>query len=243
MVEYREPNSSNATPLIEQAMTCLRKALGHELPNHLTALHGLVRLLEQEEKDRLSADSQDYLQRIALLIRRIDSLTKSLAELVRIGQEPQTVEAVALTDAVREAVAELTQKYPGQAIEVHYPDPGPVLRFSRSSLHRILIHLFHNAVQAAVPERPLRLEVGATEAPGTVSFWITDNGRGFTEDQRQRLFEPFSPRGPANTGAGLELVLVRQLVARWGGVIEVQSTVGQGSCFTITLSRTLPGDP
>jgi two-component system sensor histidine kinase HydH len=221
----------------------LQKALGHELPNQLTALLGLVRILELEETKRLSADGQEYLHRLAAVARRADGLIKALVELIRIIQEPQTAEPVDVIEAAREAAAEISQLFPGRSIDYQFSDVRPVIQVSRAALRRVLLHLLRNAVQAAVAERPLRIELGAAETPDVVAFWVADNGRGLTEEQQRRLFEPFALHDPAATGTGLGLVLVRQLVARWGGDIQAQSTAGRGTRFTITLRRCPPGGP
>src|SRR5262252_8864052 len=101
--EPTEPTAASAPDLAGRTWTCLQKALGHELPNHLTAILGLVRILELEERERLSADGHDYLHRLAAAARRVDGIVKALAELVRAVQEPQVVEPVAVVEAAREA--------------------------------------------------------------------------------------------------------------------------------------------
>src|SRR5207253_9653137 len=86
-------------------LACYQKALGHELPNQLVAVQGLLRLLDAEAGHRLDADDRALLQRVIALAQRAHGLVNELAELSRAGREQPPAGGADLAEAAREAAA------------------------------------------------------------------------------------------------------------------------------------------
>jgi signal transduction histidine kinase len=217
----------------EQLLICFQKALGHELPNKLVALGGLARLVQEEYSKDLGPEGQALLERLAAAAQRADGLVRRLAEigrLCRAGGE----EGVRFEEVAHEARAELIFLGCGATIEYDLSLPLPVLKIARAALHQVLLQLIHNAVQAAEGTRPLKIVVGGHGVPGGLEFWVADNGRGIAGSSAAQLFQPFS-KGIRGEGWGLGLFLVRQLVARWAGAIQVHSEEGKGAVVTVRL--------
>jgi signal transduction histidine kinase len=218
---------------MERLLTCLQKALGHELPNRLVGIQGMLQLLELEEGGRLGPDGQEYLRRLRAATSRAQAMVKALGEVCRVGRDSGPAEQVALADAVQEAAAEMKQLFPDRAIEYHCQLAVPVVGVPRRGLRQVLFHLLRNAVQAAGERQP-HIEVGSRATPAGAEFWVKDNGCGLSPEQRQRLFEPFA-LGATGTGSQLGLVLVREIVEQWGGAIRIDSEPGRGSVFTMSV--------
>ena len=72
---------------LERLLACLQKATGHELPNELVAMQGLVQLVQMEEGDHLGPESKDYLRRLVSRLRQTLELVRALAEAVRLGRQ------------------------------------------------------------------------------------------------------------------------------------------------------------
>jgi signal transduction histidine kinase len=69
-----------------------------------------------------------------------------------------------------------------------------------------------------------------------IRFWVRDNGDGLTEEEQAQLFTPFARLNKDESeGHGLGLSIVQRIVERLGGEVGVESSVGEGSCFTFTL--------
>jgi signal transduction histidine kinase len=77
------------------------------------------------------------------------------------------------------------------------------------------------------------LDIGTWRDGGQALLRVTDNGKGMSEEQVKRVFEPFYTTKKEGTGLGL--ALVQQIVTEHGGHVECQSTRGKGSTFTIFL--------
>jgi signal transduction histidine kinase len=99
------------------------------------------------------------------------------------------------------------------------------------------MNLLVNAAQAIDGHGTITLRSG-TEAQG-VWIEITDTGCGMTDEVRQHVFEPFYTTKPVGKGTGLGLSISWDIVVnKHGGRLEVSSTPGQGSCFTVWLPST-----
>jgi signal transduction histidine kinase len=225
----------------DRLLACFQEALGHQLPNHLVALRGLARMLADAEGDRLDDEGRIYLERLEALAGRVDQTVRALADLGRLCREAPTGEPIVLAEVAREAGAEVNVLCNGPAVEYHFEGGLPLLSVSRRALYQVLVQLLRNAVQAAQPGRPPRVQMGARACPGGVECWVADNGRGLPPLSPERLFAPFS--GERGEGLGLGLFLVRQMVAAWGGAIHVQSEPGQGTTFTLRIPGRKPEGP
>jgi signal transduction histidine kinase len=216
---------------LERLVGCFLKALGHELPNRLVALQGLARLLEADAGDRLDADGRAALVRLADLTRGVDSLVRHLADIGRLSRDPGRPEEASLAEAAREAAAEVKMASGKADVTYHFNDDSFSLPVSQRSLGLVLVELLRNAVQAAAPGRPPRVEIGGRRTSEGVEWWVKDDGRGFPAGRREAPFEAFA------AGGGLGLFLVRQVVAAWGGAVRVQSQPEMGTTVTVVLRR------
>jgi signal transduction histidine kinase len=235
-LDFRRPNADLACPSLEQAerlLACYQTALGHELPNRLVAIQGLARMLETLAGDQLDAEAREMLDNLASLTRRADELVRALASIGRLRRELKAGGTAAPGEVAAEAATEMNLLSPGRPIEYHGESALPLLTVSRGALHQLLLHLLRNAVQAAVADRPLRIELAVRRVADGVEFRVADNGGGLDGAQAERLFEPFRSTDAEHHGLGL--FLVRQVVAEVGGALRVHSEPGRGTTITVLL--------
>jgi signal transduction histidine kinase len=219
----------------ERLLAAYQQALGHELPNQLVAIQGMVRLLQTEESERVSPEGREFLTQLANAARRAHELVRGVAEVGRVLRAACGAEPLAVADVAREAGAATKQLYAAVPIEYHFTHPSPRLAVGRPALYQVFVQLLHNAAQSACGDRPVRIDVGGGEQGGHVEFWVADNGRGLSEVERRRLFEPFAPGALAGNSKGLGLFLVSQVVSTWGGTVSAESTPGRGATFRIRV--------
>jgi signal transduction histidine kinase len=213
----------------ERLLGCFQKALGHELPNQLVAVQGLVYLLQEEEGARLGAEGRATLERLAAVVKRTHLLVRELADVGRSVRRAPAAGAARLHEAVAEVVAEVKQLSPGQRIEYHVADPGVPLPVPEAGLRQVLGCLLRHAAGRATG-RPLTVEVGARPTPAGVEIWLAEDGPPFAPAERQQLFEPFAGADPR-----LGLFLASLLVGVWGGTLDAATVPGGGNRFTIAL--------
>jgi signal transduction histidine kinase len=221
-------------------LACFQEALGHQLPNHLVAIQGLARLLEEGEGTNLGPEGRDQLGRLAALARNTDRLVRALAEVGRLCRDARSGGPAAPEEVAREAAAEVNVLYGGPSIVYDFPRDLPAVAVLRQSLCQVLVQLLRNAVRAveagrspAISPAPGgRIEVGGRPAPDGVEVWVADDGKGLPSLPPERLLAPFQRGGE---GPGLGLFLVRQVTAAWGGRLRVQSEPGRGTRITLLI--------
>jgi signal transduction histidine kinase len=222
---------------LELQLDLYQKALGHDLPNQMVALQGLTRMLELELGPEEPQDVRDLTTRLAALARQADETMRSLAALGRLGRQREATERVDLGELVREAATEAKVLFKHRAVEYHFHDAFPVAVTKRAPLYQVLAQLLRNAFQAAAPARTLIIEIrGRRLEAGGIEFQVRDNGRGMNELQLNQVRATLA--GRPGGGAGLGLMLVRQVVAGWRGAARIRSEVDNGTAVTI-LARTL----
>ena len=113
----------------------------------------------------------------------------------------------------------------------------PPVKADRDALAQALLNLLNNAVKYSRDQR--HIKVGLAQTDGHVALSVADHGIGIPRPDLSRIFEKFyragNPLVHETKGTGLGLSLVEHIVHAHGGTIEVESTLGEGSCFTIHL--------
>ena len=117
-------------------------------------------------------------------------------------------------------------------------EPVPMIRGDEAQLAQVFLNLLTNALQA-LPERPaLQNEIRVAtrvHEKGWVAVEVADNGKGMTEDQARRVFDPFFTTRPVGAGQGLGLSVCLGIIRGLGGRIDVETREGKGSLFRILL--------
>ena len=129
----------------------------------------------------------------------------------------------------------------GVDVELHFPEDLPEIAADPNQLKQVFINIILNAVQAMEPGKG-RLAIGAEaarlEAQDVVNIWFEDNGSGMTEQQTDRIFEPFfstKKQSDGTGGSGLGLSISYAIIQNHGGRIAVESELGSGTIFRIAI--------
>ncbi|MGI4735753.1 MAG: sensor histidine kinase, partial [Janthinobacterium lividum] len=114
----------------------------------------------------------------------------------------------------------------------------PHVSFAPQHLRSIVYNLLSNALKYRHPTRPPVVELRCRRTNDAVVLEVEDNGLGLTEGQQSQLFGLFQRLHDHVPGTGIGLYMVKRLVENAGGTIAVQSQVGVGTTFTVTLPST-----
>ncbi|MFG1286693.1 sensor histidine kinase [Xanthobacter versatilis] len=195
-----------------------------------------------EADGELAADFEEALGFIKTSITRMDRLIHAILALSREGRK----EFLPVDVDVGELVASIAGSMAHQIQEVGAEIRAgrlPVIHSDRLALEQIFTNLLDNALKYRREGVPGLIEVSAVDTPGFITFTVKDNGRGIDPKDRGRVFELFRRSGRQDRpGEGIGLAHVRALVRRMGGLISLDSTLGEGSTFKVTLPRRLPTD-
>jgi two-component system C4-dicarboxylate transport sensor histidine kinase DctB len=129
-------------------------------------------------------------------------------------------------------------------LEATLSNDSGVARLNTHAMEQVLANLYRNALDA-VESSPLpRLRVSTHGDNGSCIIEVSDNGNGIAPEHLTKIFEPFFTTKPAGLGTGLGLSISAKFVREHGGRLEVHSTLGQGTTFTIRIPRNMPlADP
>jgi signal transduction histidine kinase/ActR/RegA family two-component response regulator len=226
-----------------RAKTQFLANMSHELR---TPLNGVVGMLELLRLSSLSSAQQNYIEQAARsaqsLLRMVnDVLDLSEMEVGAIGLKPTRFRLDALIAGVRDQFAEqAAAKH--LSLAVTFPDELRVPLFGDvARVEQILGNLLDNAIKFTDSGGAAIRVSGANEAPNTmrIRFEIGDTGIGIPTEMQQGIFDAFSQGDSSTTrrhgGSGLGLAIVKELCKRMGGAFGVQSIVGVGSTFWLTL--------
>lgn len=172
---------------------------------------------------------------------RMRSLVQALLDLARAESADVALRSpVAVEDVIARVVAEVTPLAQAHAVTVtHHGGAGHVLA-DPGGLHAAITNLVQNAIQYNVPNGTVTIT--ATHDETTVTIAVRDTGIGLSEADRVRVFDRFYRVDPARSagGAGLGLAIVSAFARSHGGRVDVSSTTGAGSTFSLTLPANIP---
>jgi two-component system phosphate regulon sensor histidine kinase PhoR len=212
--------------------------VSHEFRSPLSAISHLSELLDAgrvKDEDR----KREYYLLIHRESGRLRRLVENLLNFARIeeGRRPFHLERVILAPWLQRAVDEFQASPAATGREVVLdlaPDLPPV-RLDAEAMTLALGNLLDNAVKYS-PDAE-RVWVRASAVDQAVEICVRDQGVGIADEDRRHIFERFYRAHDAGTvvGAGLGLALVQRIVAAHGGIVDVESRVGQGSTFRVRL--------
>ncbi|MER8820196.1 sensor histidine kinase [Mesorhizobium sp. M0991] len=176
--------------------------------------------------------AEENLGAIAALTERIGSITEELKAFARKGRT--AAEPVELRGVIEGAVVLLRSRFAGRldALAIDLPPPSLKVMGNRVRLEQVLINLFQNALEALDGRDDAHVQVSVEETADGVTVAVSDNGPGIPPGILKSLFTPFNTS--KEKGLGLGLVISKDIVADYGGRIEVSSD-DSGTRFTIHL--------
>ncbi len=234
--ETRRRELENKLKRVQRFALLGRVASGvaHEIRNPISSIKVLVQLLEQK------LDDPEYRRTLVSVVpAEIDRLDTMVRALLEYSRPPKLVRvSTELTELARLCAALFSEeaKQQGIAVEVGADGPLPPASVDGEKIKQVLLNLLRNSAEAIIESRRsngkivLRL---LADGDGQVRISVSDNGCGIPPDRMDELFRPFS--STKEHGTGLGLAISQKIVEEHGGTIDVQTSVGQGATFTVTL--------
>jgi len=203
--------------------------VGHELRNPLGVMSNAVYFLQTMLTDA-DGITREYLGIIKDEIADAERIVSDLLDAVRI-KAPQP-EEVPVGELLEKALR-TCKVPPAVSVRLDIPQTLPTVRVDAGQIHQVLCNLISNGVEA-MPEGGV-LQVAAVEnrLDRTVTINIRDNGSGIAPESQTRLFQPMFTTKARRIGLGL--VVVKNLTQANGGSVGMESALGRGSTFSVTL--------
>ncbi|HEY0924951.1 ATP-binding protein [Rheinheimera pacifica] len=190
-------------------------------------------LLAQFDFDYVCADLPKLVQESEQGLSRVVDIIHDLKDFSHI-EEAEFVEAD-LHQGIQSTLNLVANELKYKADVVKDFAELPSVHCIPSQLNQVLLNLLINAAHAIEQHGIIRISTGCDD--NWVWFSVSDTGKGMEPAQLGRIFEPFYTTKPKGQGTGLGLPLSRSIVEKHQGVLDVSSTPGVGSCFTVKLPR------
>tara|TARA_B100000795_G_scaffold219378_1_gene173708 strand:- start:13461 stop:14909 length:1449 start_codon:yes stop_codon:yes gene_type:complete len=216
----------------EAAWREMAKQVAHEIKNPLTPM----RLTVQSFQRKFNANEPDIIEKIAeysnTLIQQIDTMSAIASAFSNYAQMPaqkdETLNVVKITKLALDIFNEHYIYFESGQDEI-------IAKFDRSQLIRVITNLVKNSTQAveqSTQENP-RINVCVFQEESHAIITVEDNGIGIVEQNKDKVFEPkFTTK---NSGMGLGLAMVKNIVETYGGRISMTSTKGISTVFKVTI--------
>jgi len=218
-------------------------SMSHELRTPLNAILGLSEALQEEVYGPLTERQGRSLRRIEESGRYLLDLINDILDLSRIGAGKLELEMGPVSvESVGQASLRMVKQFAHKKrlqVSSSFDSAVTMIQADERRLKQILVNLLNNAVKFTPEGGEIGLIVKGDTAGEVVDFTVWDTGVGISQEKMARLFQPFvqldSSLSRQYTGTGLGLSLVSRLAEMHGGGVSVESEVGVGSRFTVSL--------
>lgn len=225
-------------------------SMSHELRTPLNAILGISEGLQEQIYGPLDERQNKALSMVEQSGRHLLDLINDILDVAKFesGEMLPDFRSISVAEVCEASLQFITQSASKKRIQVysHFDNQVDYIRADSRRLKQILINLLTNAVKFSREEGSIGLDVKGDPENKVVKIVVWDNGIGIAPESRDRLFKPFvqldSKLSRQYSGTGLGLALVKRLTEMHGGSVDVESEVGKGTRFIVTLpwKRTEP---
>ncbi|MBO9587916.1 PAS domain-containing sensor histidine kinase [Devosia sp.] len=225
------------------------RRIAHEIKNPLTPIQLSAERLRRRYGAKLEDDRDVFDKCINTIVRQVGDIGRMVDEFSAFARMPEAApERADLSDTIRQAVFLESVRLPEVAIATELPDEAIYAWFDTRLVSQSLTNLIKNAVEAFEG-----LDVGSDWQPGIkveahyegnhARVSVSDNGKGWPKENRQRLLEPYMTTREKGTGLGL--AIVARIIEQHGGIVELVDAEPDeqgrvGACVTFTLPLRAP---
>jgi len=213
-------------------------AVSHELKTPLTAIKGYIETIEENTEN---PENQEFIRIVKHHTERLEKIVEDLITLAQLEKENPDIEMknVNLVKVAKDVVMLFEKKAKEKGIEITLKyDEIPEIKGDQFRLEQMLINLVDNAVRFT-EQGSIKISLSYEKEKSMVKIEVSDTGIGIEKFHISKIFERFyvvdKARSRKTGGTGLGLSIVKHIVLLHNGTIEVQSSLGKGTTFTINL--------
>lgn len=216
----------------------------HDLKAPIVTVKGMSGVLREDFTKQLPEDSRsDFEETVGHVFsaaQRLEALVKSVLDYSKLGAQKVSIESIDLNTVFADVRSGLTTQLREVGGTCEIPAGLPEVKGEYMVLLQVFSNLLENAIKYREPSRELRIRIKEVPIPNIrrTMIAVEDNGTGIPENMLTEIFRPFKrAHGRSIEGSGVGLATVHKLLHQIGGEIHVESTVGEGSAFYVTLRK------
>jgi signal transduction histidine kinase len=244
----KQLQDTQAQLIHEQKMATLGRlaaSVGHEVNNPLTILSmnvSRVILKHRKHPDMKVTEILEVFDKMEKNIERIKAVVNTLTGLLKKSEkgkfEPLSLKLILEETLPLVQFQTYLDNLSGTEVDFNVPGNVPLIRGDLERLQEVFLNLFINAYHAMAGKRHRKIGVLAEidpKDPNMVAIHFKDNGSGMTEEVAKKVFNYGFTTKPPGKGSGLGLYMCKYIIELHGGTITVNSKLGEGTTFTLTL--------
>lgn len=211
--------------------------VSHDMRTPLRSMHGYADRLLKIYRSQLNDEAIHHLERISRNAERLELLVRDVLTYSKVAKADIPLVPIDLGRFLSTLLPTLPDaQRDGAQVNVHRP-LATVLAHE-AYLSQVFTNLIGNALKFSAAGRPAVIDIRTVPREREVTISVCDNGIGIAPENFERIFEIFGRVYPDKRyeGTGIGLAIVRKAVQRMRGQVSVQSTLGEGTCFSFTLS-------
>ncbi len=236
LTERKKFNSHLLTTDRLTSLGQLAAGVGHEINNPLCYVLLKMDSIKEATLNQLDAHAQKELKEVTDGLNRIQAIVKDLKALSP-SHKDDKLEPVDIESSMNAAISIASNEIQHRAkLVVTYDKVSRVLA-NEAQLGQVFLNLLINAAHAIEPGQAIQNEIKVRifSKSQKVLIQVSDTGSGISEEVKKNLFKPFFTTKPAGLGTGLGLSICQSIINRHHGTIELESTLGVGTSFTISF--------
>jgi len=217
----------------------LFSVLSHDLKSPIFSIDGFSDLLLADFSDKLNAEGQDFLRRIRSSAQQMKNVLDNMSHMVKLLSRPTTRRPTPLREILEEVMLKCNYLIDEGGVRVEIPADLPTVNVDPEKMRDAFAALMSNALffnDRPKGERTIHVE--STSEPKGYRICIRDNGIGIDPRYTGQIFDLGLKLDKSRGGGpGYGLYLAKRIIEIHGGTISVDSTLGQGSTFCLTIPR------
>ncbi len=216
----------------EQAWREMAKQVAHEIKNPLTPMRLTVQSFERKfdaNDPQIGKKLKEYSQTLIQQIDVMSSIASAFSDFAKMPTSKR--ERINIVEVVKHATEIFTEPY----ISFISDKKEIIANLDKIQLTRIVTNLIKNATQAMEGVESPSVEIKLYDDEATVKIVVSDNGKGISEETKDKVFEPkFTTK---SSGMGLGLPMIKSIIEAYGGDISFESIVNKGTVFSVILPK------
>jgi len=228
MLEAKNKETKELIALYEK----LRSQIMYGSPNDVAMLLSQIDNVSQKVKNRVWQESDTLFRSSVEGIDRIQDLVLNLKNFSRLDEAD--FKPTDINENIESTLKIAGHLFKGGIQVIKEFSQVPMVQAFPAQMNQVFLNLITNAVHA-VDERTGRITIRTMQQGNSVIIKVIDNGKGIAPENLKKIFDPFFTTKPVGQGTGLGLSIAYKIIEKHNGKIEVQSQVGRGTEFTITL--------